>query len=158
MLGEGILEGGGDGDAVEYGIDGDACKALLLFQGDAQLVEGAEKLFIDLVEALQEFLRLRGRVVVHVLEVYFRVVDVGPAGDLLLVGLGAPVAVGFEAPFQHPVGFFLLGGNPADDVLVETTGSGFGLDVGDETILIVLVGDFPQGGVSRGHPSLLMVC
>ena len=48
-----------------------------------------------------------------------------------------PMAVGLESALQHPLGFALLLGNQANDILIETTTNGLGLDVTNETILII---------------------
>ena len=69
-----LLERRGHRHAVEDGIDGHAAQPLLLVQRDAQLLEGAPQLGIDLVEAVELLLRLRGGVVDDVL-----VVDGGDA-------------------------------------------------------------------------------
>ena len=47
------LEGGGDGHAIEHGIDGDAGQHGLLLQGNAELVVGLEQFRIDFVQALR---------------------------------------------------------------------------------------------------------
>ena len=48
-----LLEGGGDRDAVEDGVDRDAREPLLLVERDAELLVGASQLGVDLVEALE---------------------------------------------------------------------------------------------------------
>ena len=47
-----LLEGGGDGDAIEDGIDRDAGEDGALLQRDAELFVGLEEFGIDFVEAL----------------------------------------------------------------------------------------------------------
>ena len=118
VLGEFLAEGGGDGHAVEYGVDGDAGESFLLFQGDAELFVGAEEFGVDLVEALELLLGLGGGVVDDVLVVDGGIVDVGPGGGLLFGLEFFPVSEGLETPFEHEFGLDFLGGDPADDVLV----------------------------------------
>src|SRR5207245_644802 len=63
-LGELLLEGRGDRDAVEDGIHRDAREPLLLLERDAELLECLEQLGIDLLEALRPLpLRLGRRVI-----------------------------------------------------------------------------------------------
>src|SRR5436305_10876138 len=77
-----VLERRRDGDAVEDRVDRDAREALLLLERDPQLrVEGPD-LRIDILEALDFLLRLRGRVVDDVLVVDRRVPDVRPSRRL----------------------------------------------------------------------------
>ena len=52
-LGQLGLEGGGDGDAVKHGIDGDTpARISRSLQRDAQLLVGLEQFGVDLVQAL----------------------------------------------------------------------------------------------------------
>ena len=141
VLGQLLAEGGGDGHAVEDGVNGHAGQPFLLFQRDAQLLIGAEKLGVHLVQALEFLLSLGSGVVDNVLVVDGRVVDLGPGGGLLLVSQLYPVTEGFEAPLQHELRLVFLGGDPADDVLVETFGSNVSLDVRDEAVPIFLGGN-----------------
>ena len=53
VLGQLLAEGGGDGNAVEDGVDGHASQTLLFFLWDAQLLIGAEKLRVHFVQALE---------------------------------------------------------------------------------------------------------
>ncbi len=47
-----------------------------------------------------------------------------------------PMAIGFQTAFEHPLGFPFLGGYGTDDLLVQTSADGLGLDVGGEAVLI----------------------
>src|SRR5262249_37915037 len=128
-----FLKGGGYRDAVEDGIDGDARQHFLLAQRDAELFVGLEQLGIDLLEAFWAiFLGFGGRVVNNVLVIDWRVMYIGPGG----FAHGLPVAVGLETPIEEPFRLMLLGGNQADDVLIEAAGDGIGFDLSDETPFI----------------------
>ena len=56
LLSQLVLERGGDGDAVEHGVDRDARERLLLLQGYPQLRVGLEQLRVDLIEAFRPVL------------------------------------------------------------------------------------------------------
>src|SRR5207247_11447132 len=108
-----VLERRRDGDAVEDRVDRDAREALLLLERDPQLrVEGPD-LRIDILEALDFLLRLRGRVVDYVLVVDRRGPDVRP-GRLLH---REPGAVGPRPPLGHPFPLLLLSGSVAHALL-----------------------------------------
>ena len=92
------------------------------------------QLRIDLVEALQLLLRLRGGVVDDVLVVDRRERDVRPPARLLH---RQPVAVRLQPPLEQPVRLALLGGDEADDVLVQPGRHRLRLDVGDEAVLVL---------------------
>ena len=150
-----LFEGGGHGNAVEHRVHRDAGQHRLLLQGDAELVVGLQQLGIDLVQALGAVLLGLGRGVVNdVLVVDGRVVDVGP-GRLLH---GQPVAIGLQAPFEQPFRLVLLGGNQADDVLVQAAGDGIGFDVGDESPLIFLIRKGLDGIGWNHSPDVLLNC
>src|SRR5262249_52348988 len=136
LLFELFLEGGGDRYGVEHSVDRNTGEHGLLLERDAELLVGFEELWIDLIERLgRVVLRFRSRVIDDVLVIDLRVVDVGPGG----LAHGKPVAVGFQAPFEEPLGFLLFSRDQADDVLAEAAGDGFGLDVRDESPLIFLI-------------------
>ena len=61
VLSQLLAEGGGDGDAVENGVDGHARQSFLLFQGNAEFFVGAEEFGVNLVEALELLFGLGGR-------------------------------------------------------------------------------------------------
>ena len=78
LLGQRRAEGRAHRHRVEHGVDGDARQDLLLVERDAQLVEGLAQLGVDLVEAVEDRLLLRRRVVADGLVVDRVVVDVVP--------------------------------------------------------------------------------
>jgi hypothetical protein len=45
-----LLEGGGDGHGVEYGIDGNVRQPFLLVERDAQLLKRSEQLRVNLIQ------------------------------------------------------------------------------------------------------------
>ena len=147
LLGQLVLERGGDGDAVEHRIDRHPREGGALVQRDPELFVGLEQFGIDLVEALRAVvLRFRGGVVRDLVVVDRWVVEVRPAG----LGHGEPVAVGPQAPFGEERGLLLLARDEPDDVLVEAGGDGVGFQVGDETVLVFPPDqgvDFGVGGV-----------
>jgi hypothetical protein len=145
-----VLEGRRHGNAVEDGVHRHARESLLLLQGDAELLEGAQELGVDLVEALRSvLLATGGRVVADVLEVDGRVVDLRPARLLHL----EPVPVGLQTPLEHPLRLLLLPGDEPDHVLVEAARHGVGLDVRDEPVLVLPVRQVLEGALRGGHGS-----
>ena len=136
-LGQLGLEGRGHGDAVKNGVHRDACQDLAFLERDAELLVGGEQRRIHLVEALGLRFELRGRVVDDRLVVDRGVVDVGP----LWLLHGQPVPVGLQPPFEHELGLVLLGRDQSDHVFVQAPGHGVRLDVGDESVLVLLSRD-----------------
>ena len=143
LLGELVLERGGDGDAVEDRVDRDARQRGALLERDSQLLVRLEELRIDLVETLRAVvLRLRGGVVRDPVVVDRRVGDVRPTG----LRHGEPVAVRLQAPFDEEFGLALLARDEPDDILVEAGGHGVGLEIGDESVPVLA----PNQGVDFG--------
>ena len=131
---EAFLMGSSYGHAVEDGVDGDTCEPLLFLQWDAELFVGLEDFGVYFVKGLGAL--LGGGVVDDVLVVDGRVVDVLPGGLLH----GQPMSVSSEAPLEHEVGFALLLRDKADDVFVKARGDLVLVDLGNETVLVFLVG------------------
>ena len=133
------LEGGGHGNAVEHGVDGDPGQPLLLLQGNAQLLVSLQQLGVDFVEALRTvggaFWR---RIVIRVLIIDGLVDDLGP----FRLRHRQPVPIRLQPPFQQPFGLVLLDRNEAHDVFVQALGRGLGLDVGEEAVLVLLFRQF----------------
>ena len=73
VLSQLLSVGGGNGHAIEDGIDSHIAEPLLLAQRDAELVEGFEQLGIHLVKARYFCLLLRCGVINDVLIVNLRV-------------------------------------------------------------------------------------
>ena len=64
FLGQLLLKGRADGNAIKDGIDGDAGQSLPLLQRNAQLLIGLQQFGIDFIEALRSVaLLFRGRVI-----------------------------------------------------------------------------------------------
>ena len=125
--------GGLDAHGVHHGIHGHSHLQFLLFQRNAEFVEGVEKLGVDLFERFGPFFLHRRCVIAYCLEVDFGYVKMGPVGR----GEREPVAVGLQAEFEQPVGLSFAGGDKPYHVLVETLGDDLRVDVGGKTIFIV---------------------
>ena len=139
LLGEGLAEGGLDGDGVEDCVYRDhSGKGLALMQRDAQLLESLGQSRIDLLWPLTVF--LWGGVVYDILIVDFGQVEMAPAG--LLHGL--PLAECIQTELQEPFRLFLEGGYHADNVLVQALRDIDLLDVRDESFLVLLLRDVLQ--------------
>src|SRR5690606_8281214 len=133
-------------NTVEHGIDGhlrrslNAGQDLLLLERNAELLIRAQQLRIDLVEALRTLHALRRRVVMDVLEVDLGVADLGPCR----LRHGAPAAVGFEPPLEHPLRFALLARDEAADVLVDALRGHHHRQLRLETVLVLVDVDLPD--------------
>src|SRR5439155_5834570 len=130
-----VLERRRDRDAVQHGVDRDAGQAFLLLERDAEFRVQGPDLGIDILEALHFLLRLRGRVVDDVLIVDRGIADVRPHGLLHR----EPVAIGPEPPLGHPFRLLLLARDEPDDVLVEALRNRVLIEVGDETVFVLLL-------------------
>ena len=140
LLGQHLLEGGLDRHRVHHGIDRHARQRHLLFEGNAQFVEGPFEFGIDFVHRIEFFLLLGGGIIDDVLKIYFGNRQVGPRRRFHR----QPVAVGRHAPLGHPCGFALLGGDQPHDILAQSLVDGFGLDIRGEAVLIFLLSDILQ--------------
>ncbi len=134
-------------DAVEDGVHGDAREQLLLLERNAELLEGAADLRIDLVEALQGRPLPRRGVVDDVLVVDRTVLDVAP-GRLFH---GLPHAERLEPPLEQPRGLLFLLRDEVDDVLVESARGRVLLDVGDEAVPVLARRELLDGLSGRAH-------
>src|SRR6266566_4035210 len=141
------LECRGDRHAVEHRIHRDAGQALLLLDRDPELLEGLDQFRIDLVERVELGPLLGGGVVTDRLIVDRPVLHVGP----VRLAHPEPVAVGLQAPLQHPFRLALFGRDQPDDVLVQAGRHDLGFDVGDEAVLVRLldVGFYTGHGASK---------
>lgn len=97
--------GGGDGDAVEDGVDGDVGETLLFVERDAELVEVAEEFGIGVLEGLQRGFLLGSRVVADILKIDGRIPVVGPGREFH----GQEFVKRLQAEFQHPLRFLFQG-------------------------------------------------
>ena len=140
LLLERRLKGGLHAHAVEHHIHSHAHQTLLFFQRDAQLLEGLHQFGIGLVQAVELRLLLGRAVVVAVLVVDLGVVHMRPVRLLHL----QPQAVGLQPPLQHPLGLVLLRADEADDVLVQPLRGLLALDVRDEAVGVLLLGDLAE--------------
>ena len=127
----------GHRDRVEDRIDGDARKALLLVERDAQLGKCGAHLRIDLVERVQFLLLLRRRVVNDGLVIDWTVLHVGPRR----LFHRRPVTKGLEAKIKHPLRLFFLRRDESDDVFIQPGRRLIGFDVADEAVLVFLTGN-----------------
>ena len=103
------------GRTAIYRVDRNTGQRFLLFDGDAELLVGAQDLRVDLVQALQLRPLLGGRIVGDLLVVDRRELDLRPGW----LGHGLPVAERLQAPLEQPRGLILAGRDEADDLLVE---------------------------------------
>ena len=148
LFGELGAEGGGDGDAVKDGIDGDAGEHFLFVQRNAELGVSLEQFGIDFVEAVQLLLRrgvIAGRLIVD-----WIVVQVRP----VRLAHGEPMAVGFKPPLEQPIRFILFMGDEADGLFTKSRRRGIGFDGGDEPPLVLAVCEFLDLVGFRRHRSL----
>src|SRR5438552_1538924 len=130
-----VLERRRDRDAVQHGVDRDAGQTFLLLERDAEFRVQGPDLGIDVLEPLHLLLRLRRRVVADVLRVDRGIADVRPRGLLHR----EPVAIGPEPPLGHPFRLLLLARDEPDDVLVEALRNRVLIEVGDETVFVLLL-------------------
>ena len=152
-----FLEGRGDRNRIEHGVDRDAVarreglailanftlfrllahnaeQRLALAQRNAELVVGLEDFGIDVVERLRRLEVGRRGIIVGVLIVDRPVVDLGP----LRLAHGQPAPIGVEPPFEHPGRLVLLRRNEADGVLVQALRGLLGFDGRLEPILVLV--------------------
>ena len=135
-FGERVLKGRRYGYGIEDCVDGDTRERGALVQRDAEFLIGAQQLRVDVIKRFWCVVyRLRRRVVADVLKVDARVFDVGP----LRLLHRQPVAIGLEPPSQEPLGLLLLGRDEANDVFAQARRCAVGLDVGDKTVLAVVL-------------------
>src|SRR5690606_26962774 len=113
-----------------------------------ELLEGAQQLRVDLVEALRAVgLLLRRRVVDDVLEIDRRIVDLRP----LRLGHRDPAAVGTQPPLEHELGLALAFGDQADRVLRQALGYLVGLDLRDEAGRVLAIEEGVELGGGGTH-------
>ena len=135
-LGQLFLEGRGDRNAVEHGVDGDAGKPRAFVQRNAELVIGFQELRVDLIEAFRTvFVGLRCGVVGDRVVVDLRVVHVRPL-RLLHV---EPLPIGLQAPLEHELGFLLACRNRAHDILVQSRRQAVARNIGDKAVLVAAI-------------------
>ena len=143
-------EGGGNGYRVKNRIHRDAGQRHLLMQRNTQFFVGAQQLRVNFIEAFR-FVghAFGGGIVGHRLKVDFRVVHVRPGRLCHFL----PDAEGFQTPFGHPFRLALLSGDKAHHVFIQTGRNGVGLNVGDESGLVVVTNAAFDFGVAA-HSAL----
>lgn len=134
-LGELLAVGGLDADGVHDGVYGHSGQLFLFLERDAELIERVEQLGVHLVEALLQFLGLGGGIVADGLQVDGGDVEVSPVRR----GHRQPMAVGAQAELEQPFRLVLEAGDGADGLFVESGGHDLGVDVGHETVLVVVL-------------------
>ena len=152
------LEGRGDRDAVEDGVYGDPIESLLLEQRDAELVVGLAQLGIELVEALDLLLLLGRRVVDDLVVVDRRVIDLRPFG-LGVAGREhlAKARERLEPIVEEPFRLVLLGRDQPHHAFGETRRRAILLDLRDEAVFVILVGEPLELGIRAGHLAYLIL-
>jgi len=137
-------------NAVENGIDGHAGKLFLLLQRNTELLIHFEQLRIHFFETLGPIVfRLGRRIVADRLIIDGRIMNVGPLGLRLRFLQFRPVAIRFEPPIEHELGLLLFRRNQTNDVFIQTGRYGIRLDVGDEAVLVLTLGEIFDG-MGRG--------
>ena len=136
-LGELRLEGRGDRNRIENGVDRhpgllDAREDLLLDQRDAELGVGAQELRVDLVKRLRRRRRFWRGEIIDVLIVDRRIADARP----FRLFHRLPTTKSLKPPFQQPFRLVLLLRNEPDRVLAQALRGEIGLDRADEAIFI----------------------
>ena len=121
-----------DTHRVENGVDCHSRQMLLLFERDAELVEGLYQFRIHLIHALLQFLLLGCRIVADrlIVDVGYIKVSPGRRGERL------PVAIGFQTIFQQPLRLLLERRYLTDHILIETGRHYLCLDIGCKPIFI----------------------
>ena len=137
---EGLLERGLDRNGVHDGVDRHACEGHLLLEGNAELIERALELGIDLVHRSQLLLGLGSGVVDDLLEIDRRDRQMTPRRGIER----QPMAIGRHAPLGHPCRFALFGGDQPHDLLVEPLSDQLGVDLRGEAVLVLLSADMLQ--------------
>ena len=151
MLRKLLFVRGGNRNAVEDRVHSDIAEALLLTQGNPQLVEGFQQLWIHLVEAGFFVLLLGSGVINDVLVVDLRVAELRPIGFLQR----QPVTESLEPELQEEIGLLLLGGDQPHHLFTEALGDLVGFDLRDEAVLVRLADEIPRGRTGHsGQPAL----
>ena len=140
LLGQRLPEGGLDRYGVHHRIDRHTRQRHLLFERNAEFVEGTFEFGVYLIHRPELLLGLGCCVVDDILKVDFGDVEMGPRRHLHR----QPVTIGFQALFEHPLGLPFLRGDSADDLLAESALDKLGLDIGRKTVLILAVGQTLQ--------------
>ena len=140
LFGQHLLEGGLDRHGVHHGVDRNARQRHLLFERNAQFVEGALQLRVHFVHRVQLLFGLRSRIVDDLLKVDRGDRQVGPRRRFQR----QPMAVSRHAPLGHPFRLALFGGDQPHDILRETLADGFGFDVRRKAVLVFLLSDVFQ--------------
>ena len=140
LLFQRFRKGGLHGNGVHDGIHGHAGQHFLLFQRDAQFVEGVHQFGIHLVHAGKLFFLFGYGEICYVLIIRSFEVQVTPFG----LFQGGPMAVCLKAELQQPFGFVLACGNHAHYVLIDAFGKLFHINIRHETVFIFVVGDVFQ--------------
>ena len=132
QLGQSLAIGRLDAHAVHHGVHSHTAQSQLFLQRDAQLVECLLQFRVNLL-FLASLLLSRSGIVADVLIVDSGHMDMAPRRSLQ----GQPVAVGFQAEFQQPLGLTLQGGDAAHHILVKSLGDDLGLNVGHKAVLVL---------------------
>ena len=158
LLGQALAEGRSHAHGIEHGVHRHAAlglhasQHLPLVQRDAQLVEGFQQRGVDLVRAV--FVAFGRRPVDDVLEIDGRQLEVPP----LRRGHLPPLAERPQTELQQPVRLAFLGGNQADDVLVEALRHVLLGDFGHEAVLVLLGGEIPDQIIHRNTKIIILCC
>ena len=138
-----------DRHGVHHRVDRHARHQHLFFERHAELIERRLQLRIDFVHTGQFRFLLRRGIINNILKIDLGQIQMRPARHRHR----QPVPVSLQPEFGHPLRLAFFGRDHPDDLLAQSFGNGFGIDVGHKTVLILTVGDFVQYIVFLFHPT-----
>ena len=138
-----------DRHGVHHRVDRHARHQHLFFERHAKLIERRLQLRIDFVHTGQFRFLLRRGIINNILKIDLGQIQMRPARHRHR----QPVPVSLQPEFGHPLRLAFFGRDHPDDLLAQSFGNGFGIDVGHKTVLILTVGDFVQYIVFLFHPT-----
>ena len=150
-FGQLCLVGGRDRHRVEHRVHCHAGERRAFMQRNAELFVGFEQLGVDVGEALRPVLVGLGRGEIDDrLIIDRRIVHVRP----MRLGHGQPVTVSLQPPLAHKLGFALLRGNQANDVIVQAGRHGVRLELGDKALCVLAPNQRIKAGICGRHRCL----
>ena len=145
VLGQLLFVGSGNRNAVEDGVNRHIREALLLTQGNPELVEGLEQFGVHLIEAGLLLLLFGSGVINDVLVVDGRVTQSSPIG----LSHALPLAEGTQAEIQQELRLLLFGRDQPNNLFTEALGDLLRFNVSDKAIAIRLANQVAD--IAGGH-------